>query len=102
MTKKINDVYWENEIISAKNDSWNTNITSRTVIERVRKYYEDNREEIMIYKKHYVNSPEYKIIKKEYDKKYELWRRSWGESRYVGRNGEQIINLLNIQGDVFD
>tara|TARA_R110000803_G_scaffold113190_1_gene181569 strand:- start:385 stop:693 length:309 start_codon:yes stop_codon:yes gene_type:complete len=101
MTKKLIDEYWQNEIISDKNDSWDTNITSRTVIERVRKYYEDNRDEIMLYKKQYVNKEEYKIRKKEYDIKYTLWRSSWGDLRFKGRNGEQVINLLNIQGDVF-
>ena len=93
--------YKENIDASSRNDSWDANICSRAVIERVRQYYEDNRDSVKSYKKYYTNTPEYKIRKKAYDKRYEEWRSSWGENRYVGKHGWQVINLLNIQGDVF-
>ena len=90
--------------ITNKNDSWRDNKTDRPQINRVRKYYEDNRLECIAKKKEYQSSLAYKMWKREYDQNYVKWRKSWGEyflSKERREAKECPINLLNINGDIF-
>jgi len=89
---------------ASKNDSWDINKTPRYKIERQRSKYEANREYLLKQAK-----DKYWIIKKEkreYDRNYYQWRKSWGDYSQHRKNGNNEswycqTNLLNISGDVF-
>ena len=86
--------------IRDNHDSWKLNTESRKDINVSLRYYHhpDNHERMKERCRLYWKGKEKE--KKEYDRRYYNWRKSWGDYQNYN-NRECYWNLLLIQGDIF-